>query len=254
MCRHCSLPSVDPARETRRRFLRRLATGLVVSAGLAGYRDLFAQDAVPQGSRTSWARLVTPHPYWDLHREQDTLVAGFIRREVRLNLDTDGGKVDPAALEQLTTHPFIYTNDLSAVVDRPARDNLREYLRRGGFFSIEACLDHRVTRGFGDYLARHRALFRELLPGTEIQQLLSNHAIFQSYFPVNQNQLGFILPGVDDARWQDAPQGLYGVYFQGRMISLLSLAHLQCEWETKDEKIPACLKQMANIYVYAMTR
>ena len=101
MCHHCLPPSLPST--TRRSFLKNLAgTGAAVALAGAMPRVLAAAaGSQTQPGHTGWARLVTPHPYWDLHREQDTLVAGFIRREVRLNLDTDGGKVDPAALERL---------------------------------------------------------------------------------------------------------------------------------------------------------
>jgi hypothetical protein len=38
------------------------------------------------------------------------------------------------------------------------------------------------------------------------------------------------------------------------VLAVISLQHLQCEWFTKPEKVPHALRQLANIYVYAMTR
>ena len=256
MCNLCQFHELR--RETRRSFLKKLAGGLAVSAGMLCARGAFGQtmDApLPTpGGRASWARLVTPSPFWKLHSEQDAAVADFIRREAHLNLASTNYTVDPANLEALAAFPLIFTNSLTAVVDPQQRDNLREYLQRGGFFFIEGCLDHRVTRSFTAFMAGHLRLFDQLAPGSQARRLAPNHPIFRAYFPVDETKLSLIEPTDDDQRWRGAPQALYGIYQQNRMISLISLEHLQCEWFTKPEKIPFCLQQIANIYVYAMTR
>ena len=252
MCELCPLP--PPSGETRRRFLMKLAAGLAVSAGMLSTRRAFGQGPSMAGTQTGWARLITPSLFWKLHGEQDPVLANFIRKEAHLNLDPKGYSVDPANLDELASFPFVFTNDLAAVVDPKQLDNIREYLKRGGFFYIEGCLDHRVTRSFTAYLASHQALFTKLVPGSEIRQLPPEHPIFKAYFPMAESQLGLIDIAPDDHRWQGAPQALYGVFDQARMISLVSLDHLQCEWLTKPDKIPSCAKQIANIYVYAMTR
>lgn len=249
MCHCCKVSSA--LRETRRRFLRKLPTCLVV---LLGATRGLSQPEEPLARRNGWARLITPHPFWNLHFEQDPIIAGFLRREVPLRFDSNSYTVDPADLDALCSFPFIFTNDLTAIVDSTQLDHLQEYLRRGGFFYIEACLDHRVTRGFGDFLSRHSALFAKLLPGSEFRPLAPDHAIFQTYFRVDENQLARIDPRVDPERWKNAPPALYGIFQKNRLISLLSLDHLQCEWITKPEKIPLAIRQIANLYVYAMTR
>jgi Domain of unknown function (DUF4159) len=252
MCHHYYSPSA--ATESRRSFVRKLAAGLAMSAGMLSTRRLLAQGSAMSGSRTGWARLITPSLFWKLHGEQDPVLANFIRKEAHLNLDPTGFSVDPANLDELSSFPFIFTNDLTAVVDPKQVDNLKEYLQRGGFFYVEGCVDHRVNRSFTTYLAHHQELFTKLVPGSEIRQLQPNHPIFRAYFPVEEKNLGLIDVATDDHRWENAPQALYGIYSGTRMISLLSLEHLQCEWLTKPQKIPFCAQQISNIYVYAMTR
>ena len=257
VCNLCQSP--EPTHETRRSFLWKLAGGLAVSAGMLCTRRVLGQPATsaplptPNG-RASWARLITSSPFWALHAEQDAAVANFIRREAHLNLDATSYSVDPANLDALAAFPFIFTNALTAVVDSQQLDNLKEYLQRGGFFFVEGCLDHRVTRSFNSFMGGHLALFEKLAPGCVVRKFAPNHPIFRAYFPVEERKLSLIEPTDDDLRWKGAPQALYGIFQKSRMISLISLQHLQCEWFTKPEKVPFCMQQIANIYIYAMTR
>lgn len=259
MCHLCQRPA--PGRETRRDFLGKLLGGLTVSAGMLCASNARAQVAptpmiptTPVSRSGGWARLVTPSPFWSLHAEQDATVAEFLRREARLKLDAAGYSVNPANLDELATFPLIFTNSLAAVTDPVQLENIREYLQRGGFFYIEGCLDHRLNRSFTAFMANHLKLFEQLAPGAQARRFGPTHPIFRAYFPVEEAKLALIEPTVDDQRWAGTPQALYGIFQQNRLISLISLAHLQCEWFTKPEKIPLCLRQIANIYVYAMTR
>jgi len=252
MCNHCQKSDRIP--RTRREFIGRAATGLTLAVGLLWSRRLFGQTAPPPGSKTGWARLITPSPYWNLHGEQDQPIADFIRRETHLNLDSTSYTVDPSNLDELAAYPFIFTNDLVAVKDAHQQANLQEYLRRGGFIYIDGCLDHRANRSFTKFMSDHAALFAQLLPGSDIRRLTPNHPIFQAYSPIQESNLSPVQVAPDDLRWKGAPQALYGVYQKNRMVSLISLDHLQCEWLTKPDKVPFCLRQIANIYVYAMTR
>ena len=239
--------------ETRRKFIGKFATSLALAAGMAWTRRALGQPLADLGRRTGWGRLVTPNRFWNLHGEQDAALADFIRQQTHLDLDPTVYSVDPANVDELSRFPFLFTNDLAAV-DSRQQDNIKEYLERGGFFYIDGCVDHRVTRSFKAFLSRQSALFAQLLPGSQAQELTPTHPIFRAYFPVEQSQLGLRDVVADDQQWKDVPQALYGVYHQGRMISLISLQHLQCEWLTKPAKIPFCLQQITNIYVYAMTR
>ncbi|HVW20720.1 MAG TPA: DUF4159 domain-containing protein [Opitutaceae bacterium] len=246
MCRLCT--SSAPL-ASRRRFLGQLAAGLAASS-LSLWPSRI-QAAVPT---VGWARLVTPSRYWNLHGEQDPIVARYIQRETHLGMEPRAYSVDPGSLEQLSGFPFLFTNDLTAITDPRALANVREYLQRGGFLYIDGCVDHRLTRDFGTFLAEHGALFGSLVPGCELRQLMPTHPIFRSYAPVKEVQLGLEPAGGPDRRWARAPQALYGIQVKDRLAAVVSLDHLFCEWLTKPEKVAFCLKEIANIYVYAMTR
>jgi hypothetical protein len=253
MCDQCCKP--EGVLVTRRSIVRKMMlASLAISADLLRTRRTFGQTAAATDTRTGWSRLVTPSPFWNLHGEQDRVLAEFIGRETHLNLDPTGYSVDPSNLDELASYPFVFTNDLAVVSDAKQRFNLQEYLKRGGFLYIDGCLDHRVTRSFSDFLSQHKKLFAELVSGSEVRQLAPDHPIFRAFSPVEENKLSSLAIASDDPRWKDTPQALYGVFSQERMISLISLDHLQCEWLTKPNKIPFCMRQIANIYVYAMTR
>ncbi len=52
-----------------------------------------------------------------------------------------------------------------------------------------------------------------------------------------------------------AKHGLYAVYSDKRMVSMISLSGLQCGWDgmfPNSDHITNCMKMMVNIYVYVV--
>ncbi len=91
-----------------------------------------------------------------------------------------------------------------------------------------------------------------LLEGVQGSRLASVHPIFHTQFPIEESSSSTQLsPG--DPRWKGAAEALYGVYDDDRMVMLLSQLHLQCGWRENPAKQERKMKQIANIYVYAMT-
>lgn len=228
-----------------------------LTTGAFGVSRAFGQNlagTMATVTRPGWARLITPNPFWSLHSEQDPIISRFLRLQADLVDDATAHTVDPMHLDEVVMFPFIFSNDLASVTAIGARTNLREYLLRGGFLYVDGCLDHRVTRSFGEFLRLHTALFSKLVPGTTVRRLPFAHPIFRSFVPVKETELGLLDESLEPERWTNAPQSLYGVYNGDRMISLISLNHLQCEWITKPEKVDFCMQEIANIYLYAMTR
>ena len=242
MCDHCLFSEPDPG--TRRSFLKKVAA-TAAFAGLSGVTRAAAKADAPQAGHTGWARLVTPSPYWDIHNGHDPIMGDFIRRETTLKLDPVYYPVEPAKLDRLCAFPFIFTNNLAVVRNERELLNIREYLYRGGFIYIDGCVNAQVTPSFKVFYEQHMALFQRLLPGCEIRKLQSNHPIFRAYFPVNEHDLNTYFVG-------DRVPALYGVIDDDRMIMLLSLEALQCGWPQDPEKMKVDMKQIANIYVYAL--
>jgi hypothetical protein len=209
-----------------------------------------AQDSAPttRGGRVAWGRLRTPSPSWDVHSPNDSLLAAFIHKQTSLNIDPTCYPADPAQLDQLCRYPFIFTNNLMNVSDAKQLANLREYLHRGGFLYIDRCVNLAMSIPQEPFYSGHLALFAQLLPEAKIRELPETHEIYNSYFSLDVAERAELL-----SHRQGQHQGIYGVYVDGRMVALISLAHFQCGWPQSRPKEAASMKMIANIYVYAMT-
>lgn len=205
---------------------------------------LHAAEA-PRGGRVGWARLITESSSWTVHNGNDPLLAEFIREKTSLNIDPTCYPVDPRDLEKLCAYPFVFTNNLANIHATKTLDNLREYLKRGGFIYIDRCVNLSFSLEQEDFYHRHADLFARFLPGSELRELPPTHEINRCYF-------------TSDTLAQRTARGhghsgIYGVFYEGRMVVLLSNANLQCGWPNGNNREPA-MQMIANIYVYAMTR
>jgi hypothetical protein len=248
MCDHCHFP--PPKTENRRSFLWKVA-GAAAGASLLGVTRVAAQTPAPPIDATSWARLITPGPYWTYHSEAEPQLVNFIRRETKLKV-SGHSTVRASLLEQLCASRFLFTNNLTAVRDPQELLNLREYLYRGGFIYIDTCVRGDITPSFGAYYRLHLSLFAHLAPDSEVRLLPSDHPIFRTFFPIQQGSIPSGEEAKTNPRWKGAVEALYGVFDDDRMIALLSLDHLFCGWTDNSQKESMALRQIANIYGYAM--
>jgi hypothetical protein len=244
-----SVPLVPTASATFRWVLIVLAAA---TAGL-GARTALAQDdtggPTVRGGRVGWGRLITERSSWSVHSANDPELADFIRNETSLNIDPTCYPVDPSSLVQLCNFPFLFTNNLTNVHNPRSIANLREYLRRGGFIYIDRCVNLSFSLPQETFYARHIDFFAQLLPGSEVRPIAADDPIYRCYFPVDHDaeplRMNIRQPGHNS---------LYGVYDRNRMVILLSLANFQCGWPGNWKRQNLCMKMVANIYVYAMTR
>ena len=224
-------------------FARRAASAIAL---LALVMTSTAAD-VARGGRVGWARLITGSSSWTVHQGNDPLLADSIRRETSVNIDPKCYPANPAALAELCRYPFIFTNNLTNVRDPEHLKNLREYLGRGGFLYIDRCVNLSFSLPQEPFYERHIELFARFLPGSEVRELSGSHEIYHCYFSLS----------LDDIKHRRHAQaghnGIYGVFNNGRMVALLSLANFQCGWPQSDDRGAAARKMIANIYVYAMT-
>ena len=205
---------------------------------------------LPRGGRVGWGRLETSNSIWAIHSDHDAQLAAFIQEQTSLNIDPAWHSVKADEVEQLCTYPLIYAKDLSDLRESELV-NLGEYLRRGGFLLIDPCSAR--VRSMDDYLQRHREIFVRMLPEMEMQKLPEDHPIFGCYFKVTKENLI-----TEDMLRLGAPRptdsGTYGVYYRGRMVTVLTTVGLECGWPNTPQRIPGCMKMIVNMYVYAMTR
>jgi hypothetical protein len=227
-----------------------LVTTLVSSHGAAAKDDPADH---PRGGRVGWARLITSDGNWNVHGGNDPMLADFVRTQTTLNLDATTYSANPGNLAQLCSYPLIFTNNLVHVRGAKEFDNIREYLKRGGFLWVDACENPSITgMPFSVFRNRHAALFANLFPKAELRLLRADHEIYSCYFAVNLDLLYRQKPGANTSPAPD--NGVYGLFEGGRMVALLSLSGLQCGWPNKPPRVPECMKMVTNIYVYAMTR
>jgi Domain of unknown function (DUF4159) len=245
MCVDCHFSL--PLTETRRSFVRKLA-GATVSVGLLGVPRAAAQESPPPVAKSGWARLITPNGDWDFHGDRDgqfASSAGDSIREKTGRFSSTIHHVYAADLRQLCSYPFLFSSDMTAMTNEKEWENIREYLDRGGFIYLDACVH--VSPNLKRWEADHLARFTRLLPGAEVRRLAPQHLIFRALSPVDLSQLpgdAFDPPG--DAK------AFYGIYDDDRMVVVLSLAHLFCGWPQNPSIVDTCMTQIANIYVYSL--
>jgi hypothetical protein len=198
----------------------------------------------PKPARTA-RRAFSTGPLRSLGCAKSRRPTGRPARSRDTGVDATCYSANPADVAQLCTYPFIFTNNLTNVRDPRHLANIREYLRRGGFIYIDRCVNLAFSLDQEPFYTRHLALFRSFLPGSEVRELPEDYPIHQYYFA---------LPPLRRGSSNSNHSGIYGVYFEGRLAILLSCANLQCGWPNSPARSEQSKREIANIYVYAMTR
>lgn len=204
-----------------------------------------------RGSRVEWARLVTPND-WSRHRDNDPALVGFIHTQTSLNLDPVCKAANCDNLAELCAYPLIFANWINEVTDLRQIANLREYLARGGFLLVDACVNRDLVPDPDIWLRDTRACLDKITPGYELRALPDEHEIYSGFFALNNRPPHSYQYGIHDPRWAKHPT--YGVFVQNRMVAIVSLNGIQ--YATNDTSLAVKedrMKLIANIYVYAMT-
>ena len=200
----------------------------------------------PQGGRVSWGRMMTTRD-WNIHSDRDPDLAAFIKKETTLNIDPTWYAADPGELEQLCRHPLLYVKDLSYVRRQQELENIGEYLKRGGFLCIDTCIAHTDMEA---YYRRNREILQRLVPDGELRPLPESDPIYHCYFDVSRADIftpdmGPTPPGKHD--------GVYGLFEGDRMVAVVSMYGLECDWPQTPKRTRGCMKMIVNMYVCAMT-
>lgn len=203
----------------------------------------------PAGGKVEWARLKTSSPAWARHAKSDSTLLQYIRTSTTLNIDPIWRSADVDELPQLCAYPFLFSDGVSCV-DTRGRQNLHEYIQRGGFLFIDACIAPQVNPRQDIYLEEELAAMRDILPDLRLETIPPNHEIFHNCFDMAD--------GLPHTRWTDGwpAVGLTAIYSQNRLVSIISLSGLQCGWDgILDSQVHSanCMKMMINIYTYAIT-
>jgi len=131
-------------------------------------------------------------------------------------------------LEELLEVPILYFNGhTSPRFTASEIEKLRRYVEQGGFLLAEACC------GRKEFDSGFRALVREIVPYSKLEEIPKDHPIYHSFFDIT-----------------DGPP-LLGVNLGCRLGILYSPTDLSCAWEKMEKENEMPLKMGTNIIVYA---
>jgi Domain of unknown function (DUF4159) len=163
-------------------------------------------------------------------------------------------------MDELSKYPLLFSQNVGCVSDQPGRDDVAEYIRRGGFVLVDACHDVHVTPDFDEFLRQQFAFYAAVLPEAQIVLLPPTHDIYRCFFqiPDGKPPHTFMANIYDPAK---ARHGLYGVMIGSRVAGVVGVCGWQCGWDrvtehaspaTPLEDAVACMRMVVNIYIYAM--
>jgi hypothetical protein len=129
---------------------------------------------------------------------------------------------------------------------------LAEYIRRGGFLLIDACIRVTVNPDWKNYLADQLQTLKRLFPEVRVEVLPAGHEIFANYFRLVKSPPQ--THSMTNPAWANgSTEPLRGVFIGDRMIGVISLSGFQCGLVNAGETATNAARMVSNIYVYAMT-
>lgn len=205
-----------------------------------------------RGSRVEWVRLATSDPYWNRHANSDNQLLRLLKVTTTLNVRGPWRSVSAEDISALTAHPMIYAADVSVLGPNESK-NFAEYLRRGGFVLIDACINLAINPDPRVFFLRQVALLKQQLPELQVVELPPEHEIFSIFFAIKG---GPPMTRRPDTWSKTETFPLRALMVKERMVGVISLCGLQCGWDevsTQKAEIEA-MKMATNIYIYAMSR
>ncbi|NDB36291.1 MAG: DUF4159 domain-containing protein [Flavobacteriia bacterium] len=168
----------------------------------------------------------------------------FCNQNLRTQISKDVPYVEVGS-KDIFLYPFVHmTGHGNVVFSRNEASNLRDYLLAGGFLHIDD------NYGMDEYI---RSEIKKVFPEHDLQELPSNHEIFNVHYRFNG------LPKIHEHDGK-RPQA-FAVMHEGRMVLLYTFeTDLSDGWEDQrvhndpEEKRQQALKMGANILYYVYTR
>jgi len=226
-----------------------LFVGLVLLGSHAG-------GATPTENRAGaikveWARLKTGSRYWDRHSERDVQLLRQMRTETSLEIADTWHAARANEPEELSQHPFIFSEGLASLTE-PELGHVTEYLRRGGFLLIDACVAVSINPDAQQFLDTQIRMLTRKLPDIRVEVLKPEHEVFSIYFKMAQfppqTRSG------SNPRWANgSTEPLRAVFLGERMIAVVSLSGFQCGF-AQNPRPGDVMRMVTNIYIYAMSR
>ncbi|MEI8342781.1 MAG: DUF4159 domain-containing protein [Verrucomicrobiota bacterium] len=231
-----------------------LAALVLVALSLCLPPDARAGDADSlRAERVGWARLKTPSLSWMRHSSGDPVLMRFLKDQTSLNIAPTWYVADVEKLNEMCRYPLLFSQGVHMVSSENGRSNTAEYLRRGGFLLIDACIATSITPDPDLFLQQESQWLRSILPDVTIVPLPNNHLLYRCFYDMPAGPPHTYFDNIYDSKW--ARHGFYAIRLGQRMAGIISLSGLQCGWD-KMVAPPghdvACMKMLVNVYIYAM--
>jgi hypothetical protein len=208
-----------------------------------------------RGGRVEWARLKTDYVYWNRHSQAEPMIVDFIRENTSFDIDPQWRAADIENLNELCAYPFLFSEGIHRVRSLTALHNLGEYLKRGGFLFVDACIHPEVNPDPDAFLSEQVMKLRELVPDAVVTAVPANDPIYTCYFNMSSGLPHSYFYSIYDEKW--ARHGLYRVTSKDRVVAMISLSGLKCGWarlQTMPNHDILCMRMMLNIYLFTLTQ
>jgi Domain of unknown function (DUF4159) len=217
-----------------------------------------AEDTQHKGPLVPWARLkfigeMGDDQDWHVHPHGDLNLIDSIRDQTSLNIEKKWCIAEISDLKSMVQYPFLFMHgEIAPTLSDTDRQNLREYLLRGGFLFAEDCvcgyLHHGKSPETNDFFFRAmKPELDNLIPGVKLEQLQPDHPLFHCFYHFDA------WPHMQGVR-----HGPWGLTYKKRLVALLSPSDLHCGWTNARWFEPGqgelAMQMGANIYLYAMTQ
>jgi hypothetical protein len=242
--------SESPSTLPETRSMPRLSNYVLFLLSFAGALPAAESDRILR-DKVEWARLKTGSPYWNRHSERDVHVLRLMRTETSLEISDTWHSARADSLEELGAYQFIFAESV-APLSGPELDKVAEYLRRGGFLLIDACVAVSINPDAQTFLDAQIKTLSRKFPELRVETLQPNHELFSVYFKMTktppQTKSG------TNPRWANgSTEPLRGVFLGERMIGVISLSGFQCGFG-QNPNPSEVIRMVTNIYIYAMSR
>lgn len=165
----------------------------------------------------------------------------FVNENIDTQIAEEPGTVKPGSSD-LFSYPFVHlTGHGNVVFDKEERENLRNYLKGGGFIHIDD------NYGMNKYIRRE---IKKLFPDEELEELPANHPIFSVHYEFKDG-----LPKIHEH--DGLPPQAFGITIDNRLVLLFTYeSDLGNGWEDQEihndpeEVRLKALKMGANIIKY----
>ena len=173
-------------------------------------------------------------------------------------------------LEQIKKYPFLFmTGENYFRFNQNQKDNLKEYILRGGFLLMDDCV---VLRGGDFFYQSAYQLLEETFGKRSIKRIPHEHEIFHNIYdlgdtglPYMQRQNRIFLPGMKSPQQMGLPymhgqnHGARGVFIGERLAVFLASTDIHCGWcdshgfEFGRQNYEKAIQMGINIIMYAIT-